>query len=67
MIDVSHISELKTDEEAVIYGEGSPISIAEFSKNNKKIPYEAMCEISARVPRVYIKDGKIHGVRESFT
>lgn len=66
MIDVSGIDGIKRGDIAVIYGSGSSVSIEEFSKKNKKIPYEAMCEISARVPRVYIKNQEIESVRDSF-
>ena len=42
---------------AEIYGEH--ISIYEAAERNNTIPYEILCSISARVPRVYIKKGKI--------
>lgn len=66
MIDVSDAGNVKIGDEAVIYGSGSTVDLVEFSKNNSKIPYETMCEISARVPRVYIKNSCIESVRESF-
>ena len=66
MIDVSAVSSVKRGDEAVIYGSGSPVSLEDFSKNNSKIPYETMCEVSARVPRVYMKNGAIESIRESF-
>lgn len=66
MIDVSSAGDISIGDEAVIYGAGSKIDLVAFSKNNSKIPYETMCEISARVPRVYIKNGTIESIRESF-
>jgi alanine racemase len=66
MIDVSEAGEISIGDEAVIYGSGSSVSLEEFSENNGKIPYEAMCEISARVPRVYVKNGSVESIRESF-
>ncbi len=66
MIDVSHVENIKLGDVAVIYGSGSSVDIPEFSKKNKKIPYETMCEVSARVPRVYIKNQEIESVRDSF-
>ena len=66
MIDVSDAGEVSIGDEAVIYGSGSSVTLEKFSKNNGKIPYEAMCEISARVPRVYVKNGNIESIRNSF-
>ena len=65
MIDVTGVT-AAVDDEVVIYGGDSPVSLEDFSANNKKIPYETMCEISARVPRVYCKSGKIDCVRDSL-
>ena len=66
MIDVSDAGKISIGDEAVIYGSGSSVSLERFSENNGKIPYEAMCEISARVPRVYVKNGSVESIRESF-
>ena len=65
MIDVTGVP-ASVDDEVVIYGGNSPVSLDEFSSNNNKIPYETMCEISARVPRVYCKNGEICCVRDSL-
>ncbi len=64
MIDVSEASGVKFGDEVIIYGKGTLVSITDFSQNNKTIPYETMCEIGARVPRAYIKGGKIDFVRD---
>ena len=66
MTDVSDVKDVRVGDVAVIYGSGSCIDVEGFSLNNKKIPYEVMCEISARVPRVYIKNETIESVRDSF-
>ncbi len=66
MIDVSKVKDIKLGDVAVIYGSGSSVDIMEFSKKNKKIPYETMCEVSARVPRVYMKNKEIESIRDSF-
>ena len=66
MIDVTELDNVKTDDEVVVYGNGSEIDLAAFSKNNKKIPYETMCEISARVPRVYRDGSEIVFIRDSL-
>lgn len=66
MIDISEAGAVNIGDVAVVYGDGSNVSLERFSKNNKKIPYETMCEISARVPRVYYRHGEIDSIRESF-
>lgn len=66
MIDITGIKNVRVGDEVVIYGNGSTVSLAAFSENNKKIPYETMCEISARVPRVYCEGKKIVFIRNSL-
>ena len=65
MIDITGIT-ASVDDEVIIYGGDSSVSLDDFSINNRKIPYETMCEISARVPRAYCKNGKISFVRDSL-
>ncbi len=66
MVDVSNVENVKCGDEVVVYGKGSGVSLEEFSLHNGKIPYETMCEISARVPRVYCRGDKIDAVRDSL-
>ncbi len=66
MLDVSMIDHITVGQEVSVYGRGSEIDLEKFSQLNKKIPYETMCEISARVPRVYCKCGKIQSIRDSL-
>ena len=66
MIDVSEVDGARVGDEVIIYGGSSEINLDEFSQNNYKIPYETMCEISARVPRVYYKDNHIESIRDSL-
>ncbi len=66
MVDISHIKNVALGDEVTIYGNGCDIDLEAYSKNNKKIPYETMCEISARVPRVYYKNGEEESVRDSL-
>ena len=53
MINASNIN-VKIGDEVIIFGKGG-ISVLEFAKNNKTIPYEILTSISQRVERVYIK------------
>ncbi len=66
MIDISHVSDAHVGDEVTVYGGESPVSLSDFSQNNQKIPYEVMCEISARVPRVYYKNKSIESIRNSL-
>ncbi len=66
MIDISNTEGLSVGDEVFIYGSGSEIDLEAYSIANKKIPYETMCEISARVPRVYCRDEYIESIRDSL-
>ncbi len=66
MIDISNVKDAYVGCEVSVYGHGSEISLEEFSKINHKIPYETMCEISARVPRVFCRGEKIDSIRNSL-
>ena len=57
LIDVSEIPEVKEEDEAVIIGKqgNCMISVEEVATLAQTIPYEILCSIGKRVPRVYIK------------
>lgn len=61
MIDVTDIDDVKVGDEVVLFGkqDGNFIHIDELADKLGTINYEIVCMISKRVPRVYIKDGKI--------
>ena len=61
MIDVTGIEDVKVGDEAVLFGKQGDgfIHIDELAEKLGTINYEIVCMISKRVPRVYIKDGKI--------
>lgn len=61
MIDVTGIEDVKVGDEVVLFGEqkGSFISIDEIAEKLGTINYEVVCMIGKRVPRVYVKEGKI--------
>lgn len=65
MVDVTDIGPVKVGDEVLLLGEENGIknnadNIAEMLDT---INYEILCLIGRRVPRVYIKDGEIVGVR----
>ena len=61
MIDVTGIDDVNVGDEVVLFGEqnGAFISIDEVADKLGTINYEIVCMIAKRIPRVYIKDGKI--------
>jgi alanine racemase len=57
MIDVSNMQGVTVGSEIEIFGEKNPIET--LSDIAGTIPYELTCAVSKRVPRSYIKDGKV--------
>lgn len=51
MTDISHVPEAKVGDEVIIFGE--ELSIEEHADKVGTISYEMLCNVSARVPRVY--------------
>ena len=60
MIDVSDIPDVKVGNDVILFGRDGEkvISVEEVAEPAASFNYEAVCNISRRVPRVYIKDGK---------
>lgn len=58
MLDVTHIPEVRQDDEVVIFGsqEDEFISANELADKIGTINYEIVCMISDRVPRIYINE-----------
>lgn len=66
MIDVTEIEDVKVGDEVVIFGygeEGYP-HLDELAEKIGTINYEILCMLSRRVPRVYIKNGKIVKIKD---
>lgn len=61
MIDVSGIDDVKVGDEVVLFGKQGDgfIHIDELAEKLGTINYEIVCMINKRVPRVYIKDGRV--------
>lgn len=55
IIDVTDAGEVQTGDEAVLVGrqDNAEISVAEFSGWADTIPWETLCSVTKRVPRVY--------------
>ncbi|ADL08644.1 alanine racemase [Thermosediminibacter oceani] len=61
MVDVTDIPGVQPGDEVELFGTGENggVTADEIAKIVGTIPYEIVCGISKRVPRIYIKDGKI--------
>lgn len=55
IVDVSHLPSIVCGDEVVLVGEqdGARISIGEFSDWADTIPWETLCSVTKRVPRIY--------------
>lgn len=65
MIDVTDLKhEVHVGDEVVIFGNqnGECISADEIAADIGTIGYEVICNISKRIPRVYLKDGRVSSV-----
>jgi alanine racemase len=58
MVDVTDIPEAREKDEVVLFGQqgGTGISVEEVAEWAGSIPYEILCGISSRVPRLYVKE-----------
>ncbi|MFA4911670.1 MAG: alanine racemase [Desulfobacteria bacterium] len=63
MVDVTKVSNVQVGDEAVLIGRqgDKEISADEMANKIGTISYEVFCGVSKRVPRIYIKGGKIIG------
>jgi len=64
MLDVTHIDDVKRGSIATVFGEdnGVFLPVDEIASLCNTINYEIVCLVGKRVPRVYLKDGKVIGV-----
>ena len=64
MVDVTDIPEVREDDEAILWG-GTVSDTAEtIARKTNTIPYEVLCGVSRRVPRVYRDHGQIVAVED---
>ena len=56
LVDVTDIPDIEIEEEAVIFGSQgkSQILVEELAAQAETIPYEILCGVGKRVPRIYI-------------
>ncbi len=65
MIDVTDIPDVKIGDEVVVFGRQGDkfIPVEEVAERTGTIHYEIICAVSKRVPRVYVKDGKMVAIK----
>lgn len=68
MIDVTDIEGVTTDTVVTLFGEdhGAVLSVDELADLDATVNYELICLIGKRVPRVYVKNGKITAVVDCY-
>ena len=61
MLDVTHIKDIKQGDEVTVMGSSGDktISAEELAGISNTINYEIVCNVGKRVPRVYIRGGKV--------
>jgi len=57
MIDLSNMSGVDVGDEIEVFGERNPIEV--MADMAGTIPYELICAVSKRVPRVYVEHGEV--------
>lgn len=64
MIDVTDVNNIRIGDEVILFGSDgkSSIPIEEIAEIMGTINYEILCVIGKRIPRVYIRDGRIADV-----
>lgn len=69
MVDVSEIPDVKAGDEVTLIGRDGEeqISVDTLGELSGRFPYEFVCDITKRVPRIYIKDGKEYGEYHFFS
>lgn len=65
MVDVTDIGEVKVGDEVILLGEqdGIKYDADDMAKDMGTINYEIICMLKQRIPRVYLKKGKVVKVR----
>ena len=68
MVDISDIDEAKELDEVTLFGEseGAILPVEDLSSICGRFPYEFVCDIGKRIPRVYVHKGEIVLTRDYF-
>ena len=68
MVDVTDIPDVQEDDEVTLLGSDGAecITMEELAEKSGGFHYEMVCDIGKRIPRVYLKDGKVVGTKDYF-
>ena len=68
MVDVTDIPDVQEDDEVTLLGSDGAecITMEELAEKSGGFHYEMICDIGKRIPRVYLKDGKVVGTTDYF-
>ncbi|WP_320955836.1 alanine racemase [Enterocloster asparagiformis] len=68
MVDVTDIPEAEEEDEVTLIGRdgGDQISVEELARLGGGFHYELICDLGKRVPRVYLRGGRIAGTKDYF-
>ena len=64
MVDVSAVPAVQADDEAILWGGAVSDSAEDIARKTDTIPYEVLCGVSRRVPRVYFENGKTKAIED---
>ena len=65
MLDITDVDEVSIGDEVILFGDGEKgLHIDEVANKLNTINYEIVCMVGRRVPRVYMKNGEIIGIRD---
>ena len=64
MVDVSSVNTVSVGDEIILFGTNGALSIPaeRIAKQMGTIPYEILCVIGKRIPRVYLHEGKVEQI-----
>ena len=68
IVDVTDIPDVQEDDEVTHLGSDGAecITMEELAEKSGGFHYEMICDIGKRIPRVYLKDGKVVGTKDYF-
>ena len=61
MVDVTHIENVCFGDQVTLIGKdkGEHIFVEDLSELSGRFNYEFVCDLGKRIPRVYVRDGKV--------
>ena len=66
MIDVSHVPSVCVGDEVTVFGRSPAMTADELARCNDTVAYEIICAVGVRVPRVYLREGRVVCVRDNL-